>query len=321
MARLLDQIVGHEAVIEHLQHLKRTDRWPHALLFAGPSGIGKRQCALAFAQILICERQQQGCGECPACLRVAKKQSESLILIRPDESAAKPVIKVDVIRDLLSSLSLSALGVCRVVIIDEAHTMNPQAANSLLKTLEEPMENVYFILIGEDVQQFLPTIRSRTQVIRFSYLRETELQAIRPGLPQWSYRSSRGQLDRLSLLTTEEGLKKRDEALSLFEDFCQNKEFLLWSDWKTVLKDRGMAQFSVSCWQQIVRDLMVLKTASSQFILNTDQLLRFEQLSAVGSGRLSKLAQELIYAEQDLMMNADPVLVFESLWVKYDRMD
>lgn len=321
MARLIESVVGHETQIEKLRHLRQSKRWPHALLLTGPSGIGKKKLAFAFAQMLICEKSEEACGVCGSCLRVAKNQSESLHFLAPDPEASKPVIKVEAVRDLLNTLSLVSLTENRVIIIDQAQVMNVQAANVLLKTLEEPASNVYFILIGEDVHQFLPTIRSRVQVLPFSVLTYEQTKKIKPQLPDWAYRSSRGQLDRLELLTSEEGVQKRNEALSLFEQFCEDQEFLLHAEWKTQIKDRSWAQFNLSCWLQIIRDLVVLKSQARQFILNTDQYERLKKLYSMHSQKLLKLADSLLVAEKDLLGNVDPVLVFESLWVQYARVD
>lgn len=321
MARLIEKIIGHEESISRLTLLRQSKRWPHALLFSGPSGIGKRKIALAFAQMLICPNDPEACGVCGPCLRVEKTQSESLILIAPDPELSKKVIKVDAVRRLLDSLSLASLGSARVVIIDQADSMNPQAANALLKTLEEPFEDVYFILIGEEIQSFLPTIRSRSQVMRFAPLTYENLKTIKPELPDWAYRSCRGQLDQLELLTSKEGISKREDALTLFENFCEDPQFLLSTEWKTAVKDRSQAQFSVKCWLQLVRDLLVLKTQAQQFVLNTDQVVRLKKLYQIHTQQLTRLSENLIQAERLLYGNADPVLVFENLWVKYARVD
>ncbi len=321
MARLIESVVGHSAEIQRLFNLKKSGRWPHALLFVGPSGVGKKKIALAFAQMLVCPNDPEACGVCGPCLRMAKQQSESLTIIQPDPDAAKEVIKVDAIRDLLENLSFASLGSARVVLIDQANTMNPQASNALLKTLEEPFENVYFILLGDDVRGFMPTIRSRAQVVRFSTLGEIDLKKIKPGLPEWAYYGSRGQLDQLETLTSTDGIERREEALKLFEQFCEDPQFLLSSPWKTQAKDRVQAQFNIKTWLQVIRDLIVLKTQAQSFVLNTDQVVRLKKLYQIQSKKLFKLAENLVQAEQSLKGNADAVLVFESLWVKYARVD
>lgn len=321
MARLIESLIGHVEQIQRLTTLKASGRWPHAMLFVGPSGIGKKKTALAFAQMLVCPVSPEACGQCGACLRLAKQQSESLLMVQPDPEAARPAIKVDDIRNVLDQLSLASMGVARVVIIDQADTMNAQAANALLKTLEEPFENVYFILIGREVQSFLPTIRSRSQVLRFTSLTEGDMRKIKPGEADWAYRSSRGQLDQLEILTSKEGIAKREEALALFEQFCTDPEFLLWPEWKTQLKERAQALFHLKCWLQMVRDLIVLKTQAKQFVMNTDQGERLKKLYQIQSRKLQNLSQNLLSAEQSLKGNADTILLFENLWVKYARVD
>lgn len=321
MARLIETVIGHREEVARLSSLKTSGRWPNAMLFVGPNGIGKKKIALSFAQMLVCAASSEACGVCGPCLRMEKQQSESLILVQPDPEAARPAIKVDDIRSLLDQLSLASMGMARVVIIDQADTMNAQASNALLKTLEEPFENVYFVLLGKEVQAFLPTIRSRSQVIRFSSLSESELRKIKPGEAEWAYKSSRGQLDQLTILTSKEGIEKREEALALFEQFCTDPEFLLWTEWKNQLKERSQAAFHIKCWIQAVRDLIVLKSQANQFVLNSDQSERFKKLLFVSSRKLGELSQLLLSAEQNLKGNADTILLFENLWVKYARVD
>lgn len=323
MARLIESVFGHEEQIQSLIQLKKQERWPHAFLFVGPASVGKRKLAVAFAQILICEQAEVACGVCGPCLRVAKEQSENLTIIEPDASLAKPVIKVDAIRGLLDSLALSSLGGKRVVVINEAHTMNPQAANTLLKTLEEPFENVFFILLGQSVQQFLPTIRSRSQVLRFSSLSVETLKRIKPGLPEWAYRGSRGQISRLTQMTSNEGLEKRAEAFDFLQQFIEDTEFLKDQQWRLNAKDRNWAAMTVATWLQSLNDALMAKAqgaSESQAMMSDIQLAQVEKLAPVSSEKLLKLANELVQAEKDIAGHLDPVLVFEKMWVDYARM-
>jgi len=322
VARLIESVYGHEDIIDSLVQLKHHDRWPHAFLFVGPPSVGKRKLALAFAQILICEQADLACGVCGGCLRVAKQQSENLTVIEPDKSLAKPVIKVEAIRGLLDALSLSSLGGKRVILIDEAHTMNPQAANTLLKTLEEPFENVYFFLIGQSVQQFLPTIRSRSQVVRFSSLPTPTLRRIKPGLPDWAYRGSRGQVDRLTQMTSNEGLEKRAEAFDFLQQFIEDTEFLNSPNWRSQAKDRSWAALTISSWLQVIGDALIAKAQgpNGAQMVSDIQAAQLEKLAPVESRKLLKLSEYLVQAEKDIAGYLDPVLIFEKMWVDYARM-
>ena len=235
MAQLIESIIGHTVQIRNLKSAIAEKKLPHALIFSGPSSIGKKKTAIALAQILICENQipDQACAVCGSCLRVEKNQSENLKIITPDGAS----IKAEQVRDVLDYLSLSNFGKNRVIIFDQAHLMNPTAANALLKTLEEPYPNVYFILIGPEVSNFMTTIRSRSQVIRFSALSQAQLQLIKPGLEQWIYSCSRGQIEQLDQFTSAEGQKLREDSLVMLEHFWSDQEFLLSDEWKKSIKE------------------------------------------------------------------------------------
>ncbi len=321
MARLIETVIGHEENIQKLTSLKTQDRWPHAFLFVGPHSIGKKKLALAFAQMLICQKSDTACGICGPCLRVEKEQSENLILVEPDTSLAKPVIKVEAIRTVLDSLSLASLSGARVVIIDQAHQMNPQAANALLKTLEEPFENVYFFLIGPELQQFLPTIRSRCQIMGFRALAQAELKTLKPGLADWAYVASRGQLERLKQLTSADGIERRTESYELLEQFILDKMFLQNNSWRTQVKDKSWTLLTITSWLQMLYSAMMTQAldAKGTGLLSIEHTKYFNQLKEIAGEKLFQLADELVAAEKEILGNADPVLIFEKMWVHYAR--
>ncbi len=321
MARVVEALIGHTENKDRLFHLKAQKRWPHAFLFVGPTATGKKLAALSFAQMLICQNSDTACGVCGPCLRVEKQQSENLILVEPDTSLAKPVIKVEAIRSVLDALSLASWNGARVVIIDHAHQMNLQAANALLKTLEEPFENVYFFLLGPDVQQFLPTIRSRCQILGFRALTSDNLKKIKPGLADWAYQASRGQLDRLAQLTSADGIERRTESYELLERFILDKDFLQNNMWRSQVKDKTWTLFTISSWLQILYSTLraqALNETGTGFI-SIEHTKYFNNLKEITKEKLFQLATELVLAEKDILGNADPVLIFEKMWVHYAR--
>lgn len=157
-----------------LQELRK--RPPHGLLFKGPKGIGKLDLALSFARALLCEHPQHSgfaCGVCPSCHWFEQGSHPDFRFLQPEvlsldgeetESGKKPSkqISVDQIRGLADFFSMSAhQGGRRVVVIHPAEAMNTNAANALLKNLEEPPQGLLFILVSHKPQQLLPTILSR----------------------------------------------------------------------------------------------------------------------------------------------------------------
>jgi len=146
-----------------LQAYAGFERVPQALLIAGIAGVGKMQLARLFAQRLLCRRPGDlACGECVSCQLFAAQTHPDFLVVEPAEPG-KP-ITVDAIRGLIASLSLKPqYSGYRVVILAPAHQMNSSAANSLLKTLEEPDEHTVMLLLTETPAALPATILSRCQ--------------------------------------------------------------------------------------------------------------------------------------------------------------
>lgn len=140
-------------------------RLPHALMLAGPAGIGKVHLALALAHYLLCHAPGSGipCGKCRGCQLNQAGTHPDLLEISPEEDSK--AIKVDQVRLLTDTMGKTAQqGGFKVVILHPAEAMNTNAANALLKSLEEPAERTLLILISHSPSSVLPTIRSRCQL-------------------------------------------------------------------------------------------------------------------------------------------------------------
>lgn len=314
----MNSVIGHDQQKQLLTSAWQKHNLPHALVFVGPNGIGKMKLAKAMAQNLICENLSEAalaCGVCGSCIRVEKNQSENLKIISTQNSAQ---IKIEQIREVLDFLSLSSAGKNRVIIIDQAQALNPQASNALLKTLEEPTENIFFILIASDVRLLMPTIRSRSQVLVFKSLALEELKQIKSELPEWVYKSARGQAGRLTELTDSEIVDKRKSDLQFFENFWSNENFLREFDIKEFAKDRVSTTAVIKNWSLFTRDLILFSHGETDRVMNSDQLHNFQNLSFVPLKKLYDFSQALLQAEKDVE-KLDMTLMFESLWVKYAR--
>ncbi len=169
-------IVGHEQAQRLLQAAVRAQRLAHAYLFTGPDGIGKRLVAQRWSMAINCEAPPNtgfgGCGTCRACVMALAGSHPDLVVIEPDGL----FIKIEQIRAVQTALGFTAWsGSRKIVLIDRADRLNQEAANCLLKTLEEPPPSSLLILISASPDDLLPTLRSRCHLIRFAPLDPEQL--------------------------------------------------------------------------------------------------------------------------------------------------
>jgi DNA polymerase III subunit delta' len=181
-------IVGHKRLISLLSRAVARQTLPPSLLFAGPVGVGKRRVALAVAEAVNCLKPQSkgsglishrgegemspdpidACGECASCKRIARGVHLDVIVIEPGDSGS---IKIEQVRDAIDRADYRPFeGKRRVVVIDHADALVPQAQNALLKTLEEPPSASIFILVSAMPDALLPTVLSRCPRLRFGPL-------------------------------------------------------------------------------------------------------------------------------------------------------
>ena len=187
---------GHAEPVERLRRAAARDRLPHSMLFSGPEGIGKRTAALLLARCLLCRRtpdkELSACGECPDCKQLAAGFHPDLLEVSTE--AGREMIRIEQVagrrydekgrpgrqrEGLLYELSLTPMtSTRRIAIIDGADRISDDAASALLKTLEEPPESSLIILVASRLDRVLPTIRSRTGVVTFAPLTESDVVSL-----------------------------------------------------------------------------------------------------------------------------------------------
>ncbi len=171
-SQTFDEIVGQDHITTTLRHAIERNRIAHAYLFSGPRGTGKTSSARIFAKALNCENgpTPTPCNQCHICTSIT---SDSLFDVIEIDAASNRGI--DDIRDLREKVRIPpSVAKFKVYIIDEVHMLTREAVNALLKTLEEPPQNVVFLMATTEPQKLLPTILSRCQ--RFDFRRLTEVE-------------------------------------------------------------------------------------------------------------------------------------------------
>lgn len=251
---------------QQLSDQLHADRLPHALLLTGIKGIGKTHFAQTFAQSLLCDNRQMdgsGCGQCRSCLLIAAGSHPDLSIVMPEEDSK--VIKIDQIRALISSMTLSTqYAGYKVVIISPADVMNRNAANSLLKTLEEPVGQALIVLVTDKPAYLPATIRSRCRQLKFhAPVRNEALswlaqQPIKAGQAEILLDLASGAPLEAVRLSENDVLTVRDTQFTAFSGIAEgiHEPTKLASDW---LKN-GIKQplYWVSTW---IMDIIRLKMA------------------------------------------------------------
>lgn len=174
MSDVFDGIFGQPRVREFFRASIASGRVSHAYLFTGPAGSNKTAAAYAFAQALLCK--DHGCRTCDDCHRIERRKHPDVHFYAPEGAQG---YLIEQIREIVSGVSLAPIRAKgKIYILDRVDLLGVSAANAFLKTLEEPVEGVTFILLGRTREAVLPTIVSRCQVVPFRHIPAREAAGI-----------------------------------------------------------------------------------------------------------------------------------------------
>jgi DNA polymerase-3 subunit delta' len=318
-------LLGHEKPKALLREAVAKNKMGHAYLFRGPEGVGKKRTGLTLAAYLNCKNplENDACGRCPPCRKYFSGNHPDLVLIEPDGAA----IKIGQIRKLKHQLTFPPLEAkMRVVILEDIHAMRREAANSLLKTLEEPAPGNLLILTADLAGDVLPTILSRCQLIPFGPLDHEEMAQVlmrendmEESLAFTLAAVAEGSLGRAKLLWQENLLRLRQEVvegllLGQHDETETIPRVFRLSEKAAALKE-NISEF-LTLLRLWYRDLVLVAAGGpAASIVNKDLALSLPAAAQRWSiTQLHEKLHRLDLAERQLQRNCSRTLVLETLF-------
>lgn len=273
----LHTIPVHEKVRTMLQNGLRQNRISHAYIFSGPAGTGKRKTALALAQSLFClHPDDRPCGSCIECRTMQNGNHARLHRIEPSGTA----IKIEQIRELQRVFGFRHdPSQKHVYVIEQAEKMTAQAANSLLKFLEEPQSGIIGILLTENGQALLPTLRSRSQWIEFTAFPPSEIESALIGdgisrpLARLAAHMRAGVEGARELAATEGFAEMRNVVIQLVKECIRSPHVaIVTAQQKLFRKEQaGQTDMLLDMWALLIKDMVYVHCGKKEELVFSDQ--------------------------------------------------
>lgn len=315
----LKDIPGQPRTRRFIRQLLRSGNIPHALLFTGMAGVGKKEVAFEFAKAVNCldPRDLDSCGECPSCRKMDAGSHPDILHVQSEGAS----IKVDRIRSLRERLRFSPFeGKWRVIVIQDAHNLRAESGNALLKLLEEPPARNLFILTAIEPQMLLPTIVSRCCHIRFQPLEDgwiesrlVEAYSLSPSRAKEIAGLAMGSMERAKHLVEDDCVARRDEvirAVTALYDMAMMDFFPFLAEWAKKSEDLEQDLECIKLW---VRDLIYSRLMTDFQPLSRPDAALCGAVRDVAVERLFQLYEHVERAMQHLRQNANKLLTLESV--------
>lgn len=323
-------ICGHGNIVHFLQSAILNDGVAHAYLFVGPAHLGKQTLAREFISSLLCSCGNEPCGQCADCTQLKNSIHPDLYNIKKEvnEKTGKlrREIVIDQIRDLKQKMQQGTLlGGYKIALIEDAHLMNKNTANSLLKLLEEPTAKTVLILIADNLTSLPQTIPSRCQTLNFlpvaigdieSYLGGKTIDAKvfakqSHGCPGVAINLLGSEEDHFSLNDNICGFFQVMES-GLGDKFAMVDTLVDWDKDEAINVSRlgGL----LSNWQSVIRDILLIKNNNEEFVSNINHMAKLRE-HAVSSefSRLKSILLRIDLAKEYLWHNINSKSSLENL--------
>ena len=327
------QVIGQDKILSLLDYSLKTNTIAHAYLLVGPRHVGKRTLAINLAQALNCDGPELPCGQCRSCLRILEGKHADVTPIGLD---SKTEIGIDDIRGLQRLANLPPYeGKCKVFIIDDAEYLSTEAANSLLKILEEPPPRVVWLLLAAEEEHLLPTIISRCQRLELKPVPSERIQEVLVNSYNVDANKAKlltqlchGRLGwALSALANDDILEQRSQRIaklvslltptsrSLEQRFAYAQELA-----SQFSQNRRAGAEIMEIWLDWWRDLMLIKGGCQEAIINVDyEIALEEQARGLSLSEIKGFLANLGLLQEEISKNVNPRLAWEWLMLNLPR--
>ncbi|MFJ7953712.1 DNA polymerase III subunit delta' [Lysinibacillus sp. NPDC096418] len=323
MARNVEELLTLQPVVmKQLQTILNKNRLAHAYIFDGEKGTGKVDIMQYFVKLMLCEQPEQNvpCETCRNCRRVDSGNHPNIHQIYPDGQ----FIKIDQIRELVTEMKMMGIEEGRkIYVLHHADRLNIASANMLLKFLEEPDGDVMAILLTEQMQSMLPTIRSRCQHIKFQKIPHSILlKQLQENNVSYSMASTVSMLTNeletaVFLANDEQFAQARKTVLKLVEAIRKNVHeamLVVHEEWLPQFKEKGEMEQALDLLLFAYRDIVAIKANPEAACTYPDMLQTFKEAALHSTyERLSSQMQAILQARVSLQRNMNRTLMMEQL--------
>lgn len=323
MERSIEELTKLQPVVmKQLQTIVEKDRLAHAYIFEGEKGTGKRDVVSFFMKLLLCDNLEKNvpCETCRNCRRVTSGNHPNIQQIGPDGQ----FIKIDQVRELIAEMKMTGVEEGKkIYVLHHADRLNVASANMLLKFLEEPDGQVVAILLTEQIQSIIPTIRSRCQHIKFAKApRPVLVQAL---IEQGVTNSMAATVSMVTneletaieLANDEQFVLARKTVLKLVETVHQNVHealLLLHEEWLPLFKEKEDMEQALDLLLFAYRDMVAIKAGQQVTCTYPDMYQRFNEMTLhMTYEKLSRQLQSVLHARANFNRNMNRTLMMEQL--------
>ena len=322
-----NEIIGNKRILDNLKAVVKENRPAHAIAFHGPDGIGKRTVADIFAKSLQCEDRGNStdpCGKCRSCLQFDTGNQPDVIRVTHEKAA----ISVDDIRSqLIARMQIKPYSSQRkIFIVDEAEKMNEQAQNALLKTLEEPPEYGMIILLTNNMESFLETIRSRVVCYDFMPVGTDEIKSFlikEKKIPDYQARIAAGASGGCPGLAyiwvdSEEFAEKREYSERILKKIGELPAGTIIATAKENAKNKDDIEFFLRMLENWIRDVLVVKGGAPKKVSMFTEEIKIlkKQADSLDYEFFGEILDAIEVLRERLRYNVNAEISFEDLLLK-----